>query len=254
MNKCKLCLEEKILLKKSHIIPDFIYKHSGLYDDLHRIRLFTVQGLIDNKKPSLPQSGVYEGNILCADCDNSRLGESLEQYAKKAIFGGGQLPSSECVYCVNFIDEEKNTFAICKNLNYTKFKLFLLSVLWRASISSKSFFKGIKVGEHEEVLRKMIFENDPKAFYDYPVFVYSSVLDENFTPDIIIEPTQVIDDRGVITCYFVIGGFIYIYKVGAFPEGQSSLKNQTITEENKITIYLMQKGETMIFINKYLGI
>lgn len=123
---CKLCTLQKPLIGKSHIIPDFLYKHSGLYGELHRIRLFSVQELIDRKNPSLPQSGVYEGNILCAECDNKRLGDNLEKYAKNAIYGGGQLPINECPECENFINENKDTFAICKNLSYPKYKLFLV--------------------------------------------------------------------------------------------------------------------------------
>jgi hypothetical protein len=254
MTICKLCTLEKALIGKSHIIPNFLYEHSGLYDEMHRIRLFSVQEMIDGKKPSLPQSGVYEGNILCAECDNKRIGANLEQYAKKAIYGGGQLPLNECPECDNFTNEEMDTFAICKNLSYSKYKLFLLSILWRASISSKSFFKRINIGEHEEIIRKMIFENDPKKFDEYPIFVFSSALDEDFTSDIIVEPTQAVDDNGMLTCYFVIGGFIYIYKVGQFLGDKDRLKKQTITEENKMTILLMKTGETMNFLKKYVGL
>lgn len=42
MGSCKLCLEEKILLKKSHIIPEFMYK--DLYDENHKLISF------DNEK------------------------------------------------------------------------------------------------------------------------------------------------------------------------------------------------------------
>ena len=164
MAQCKLCKLERELIGRSHIIPEFLYKNSGLYDELHRIRLFSVEDLISGKKPSLPQSGVNDVNILCAECDNIRLGDRLENYAKKAIYGGGSLPADESPNCLNYFNDNNQTFAICTNLSYTKYKLFLLSILWRASISSKSFFKRINIGEHEEVIRKMIFENDPKTY------------------------------------------------------------------------------------------
>ena len=38
--KCKLCLKEATLLKKSHIIPNFLIK--DVVDDRHRLALLTV--------------------------------------------------------------------------------------------------------------------------------------------------------------------------------------------------------------------
>lgn len=100
----------------------------------------------------------------------------------------------------------------------------------------------------------MIFENNPKIFDEYPIFVFSSSLDENFTPDIILEPFQNVDEKGMLTCYFVIGGFIYIFKVGMFLGDKDRLKKQTITEENKITILTLKTAETMNIIKKYVGL
>jgi hypothetical protein len=38
-------------------------------------------------------------------------------------------------------------------LNYEQFKLFQLSVLWRAGVSSHQFFDKVKLGQHAEELR-----------------------------------------------------------------------------------------------------
>ena len=254
MKLCKLCGLEKKVIGRSHIIPDFLYKQSGLYDEKHRIRYFSVQSLIDGKKPSLPQSGVHEGGILCAECDNVRLGTNLEDYAKKAIYGGANLKAEEQVQCANFYNDEGEMFAICTNINYTKYKLFLLSILWRASISKKSFFKEINIGEHEEILRKMIFENDAKQYFDYPIFVTTSAMDEQFEPDIILQPTQLAGSDGMQTCYFIIGGFMYMFKLGSYTDNLEKLKTQTINEDNKLMILKLQPGETMALIRRYVGL
>ena len=52
---CKLCLKEKKLLKKSHIIPKFMYK--GLFDENHKILVSKVNPL---KKEKLQSDGAYE--------------------------------------------------------------------------------------------------------------------------------------------------------------------------------------------------
>lgn len=251
---CKLCQQEKQLIGKSHIIPDFLYKYAGLYDEKHRMRSFSVEDVINGKPPSLPQSGVHEGGLLCAECDNQRLGTKLEDYAKKAIYGGGKLMEKECPICTNYTNASGELFAICENLDYTKYKLFLLSILWRAGISSRPFFNEINLNEHEEILREMIFNNDPKNFNDYPVFVVTSAADKEFTSDVIVQPRQVTGSDGMETCCFIIGGFIYIFKLGTFTERLDELKTQTINEENKLTILQTKPGTTIQLIKNYVGL
>lgn len=255
MATCKLCNQETTLIGRSHIIPDFMYKHSGLYDEKHRLRYFSIEDLLNDKSPSLPQSGVHEGGLLCADCDNRRLGQNLENYTKKALYGGGELPVEECPDCINYTDENDESFSICENLSYSKYKLTLLSILWRASISTKPFFQGISIGElHENNLREMIFNNDPRSFNDYPIIVVTTAADKDFSSGFIIEPRQVTDTDGVETCCFIIGAFIYIFKLGTCTERLEELKTLTINEENKIMILNTKPGTTIELIKNYVGL
>jgi hypothetical protein len=85
--KCKLCCIDKKLLKKSHIIPEFMYQ--DLFDEKHRIFevLFKPDLQLQNKTR---QSGGYDKDILCDKCDNKVLG-SLERYASLALYGGIEL-------------------------------------------------------------------------------------------------------------------------------------------------------------------
>lgn len=43
---CNLCLKEKKLIKKSHIISEFLYRQSGMYDDMG---LWQVVADVSNK-------------------------------------------------------------------------------------------------------------------------------------------------------------------------------------------------------------
>lgn len=133
---CKLCLKEKELLKKSHIVPDFIYRESEIYDAKHRIRSFTKDDVLAGRKVKLEQSGIYVANILCANCDNVVIG-SYERYASMAIYGKA-VPVEKSPKCENYLIGAE-TITICENVDYRQFKLFLLSIFWRASIISQSF-------------------------------------------------------------------------------------------------------------------
>jgi len=173
---CKLCLKEANLLSKSHIIPDFMYKE--LYDEKHRF-LFTTNLDLKEKKENLKhlQTGIYEGNILCRNCDNVILG-SLERYTANFLYAEN-ISKEKSPLLIPQIDLKGNRFFKVSNADYSKFKLFFLSILWRSSISTNEFFKEIQLGIHEQIIRKMIIENQPGNIGDYPVII--SIIDQSST-------------------------------------------------------------------------
>ena len=122
MSKCRLCLKETTLLKKSHIIPDFMYQE--LYDEKHSFILTTNHEITkpDGKKSFRP-TGEYEGNLLCQNCDNKIIGD-LETYASKTLYGKG-LPPEQAPVVINHKNQQGIQFSFVKNIDYKKFKLFL---------------------------------------------------------------------------------------------------------------------------------
>ena len=54
--------------------------------------------------------------------------------------------------------------------SYASFKLFLLSVLWRASVCQHGAFASTTLGQHERTVKAMLLSRDPGASGDYPVF------------------------------------------------------------------------------------
>lgn len=136
--QCKLCLQEKPLIKKSHIIPDFMYK--GLFDEKHRISQIDFT----NKKESFPPTGIYEGNILCSNCDNKILG-SYETYAAKELFKPTMHGFIEALKNKVIDFDGNETSVTMSRIEYKKAKLFFLSILWKASISSHRFFKFVNL-------------------------------------------------------------------------------------------------------------
>jgi hypothetical protein len=46
-------------------------------------------------------------------------------------------------------------------LNYSRMKLFLLSMLWRMGVSNHHFFRGVALGGEERRLRRMLLSNEP---------------------------------------------------------------------------------------------
>ncbi|MBI4946221.1 MAG: hypothetical protein HY840_07450 [Bacteroidetes bacterium] len=245
-------MQDKQLIGKSHIIPEFMYQ--DLFDNKHKIYVFSpyakLQGQERIKRPS---SGEYENGLLCADCDNKLLG-SYEDYASKAIYGG-ELPANECPTCENYENQHGVKFTGCKNISYKKFKIFLLSVLWRSSISSRPLFSEISLGPHEEIIRKMIYEGNPGEASDYPIFFMTFVNDKSMSKDIIAQPQRRRTKDGHSMFVFMIGGMLYCFYVNArnhtLPE---YVVTETIKPTNDMNIFHIPPGQGWDIILGFMGL
>ncbi len=75
------------------------------------------------------------------------------------------------------------------NIDYTRFKLFQMSILWRGAVSSLDFFRFVSIGPHEERLRKMLLEGEPGRSDEYGCAVIfttergESIIDTFFNPE-----------------------------------------------------------------------
>lgn len=198
---CKLCLKKTELLKKSHIIPDFMYQM--IYDEKHFLYRGSAKNL--DKMQTVP-TGEYDSNILCKKCDNEIIG-SYESYASGVFFGG--LPQNNCpTFKSGMINDIHAT--IFENLEYDKFKLFLLSMLWRASISKRKFFKNVNLGKDEEIIRNLLLSGKAGDDNRYPILISSFIGLKNIPSDVIGEPHNF--DKNKMNGYaFLISGFFVAY-------------------------------------------
>jgi hypothetical protein len=214
MVTCKLCLEEREL-KNSHIIPEFIY--SSLYDEKHRFHEISVD---ENKKNKLPQKGVRE-YLLCGECE--QLLSKNERYASLVLNGRFSLTVRKDGKLIHL-----------GGIEYSKFKLFALSVLWRAGISSLDVFDQVKLGPHENVLRNMILNSEPGGEEVYP-FLLSPILHENVIQEgLIVTPTWT--RLGSHYAYrFVFGGITWVFVVSGH-KAPNEIVNASISENGELTM------------------
>ena len=112
---CALCREVRAL-RKSHIVPDFAY--APIYDEAHKLIAFPPD---DVAAVSNPQQGMRD-RLLCGDCEqylNRHFEQPFQSYWIMAD-SLARLGTSEMV--------------VLADVPYEAFKLFHLSVLWRASV------------------------------------------------------------------------------------------------------------------------
>lgn len=136
---CALCLEERPL-RESHIIPEFVYE--SIYDDKHRFHTLGV-----DQRAAYEQKGLREP-LLCQRCETKV--SVWEGYARSVFSGSAP---------VRF--EHQGALTWLCDLDYKPFKLFLMSILWRAGVARGPFWTRVRLGPHAETLRRMLWEERP---------------------------------------------------------------------------------------------
>jgi hypothetical protein len=146
---CKLCHHAR-QLRKSHIIPECLYR--PVYDAKHRALHFQL----GDARPRLAQLGLTE-RLLCDDCEQA--------------FGRLERPLCAAIRAHRFLPARLPTGRITlDNLDYSGLKLFALSVVWRASVSSLYACAQVSLGPHENVIRQMLLTGDAGPWDRYPVY------------------------------------------------------------------------------------
>lgn len=143
---CRLCKENRPL-RKSHIFPEWLY--TPLYNDNHQFFVFSTN---ENKKRGTRPKGIYE-KLLCPECEQ-RFGE-WEGYARNVF------------YDLSLSGKDIGNRIVVSKIKYTPFKLFQMSLIWRASISNRPELHKINLGPHGERIRKMLLEANPGEIHKY---------------------------------------------------------------------------------------
>ena len=143
---CKLTRKEGTPIK-AHIIPKCFFEIDPNEKGVTKV--------LTNSSNSFPKKvpiGIYDQSIVIEE--GERLFSKWDDYAS-TIF----LKESEQYEKINH--KGKEIVFQRKEFDYGLLKLFALSVLWRASVSSHYFFDKIKLGPHEEPIRQALLNNTP---------------------------------------------------------------------------------------------
>ena len=193
---CRLCTLDKEL-RNSHIIPESLFK--PLYDDKHRaVHLKDFEGKNRYKKLKPLQKGIRE-KLLCHDCERL-LNDRYEKYFKKLWFDKKALPE---------IMPASGSITL-SGLDYRKFKLFHLSILFRASVSTLSEFKQVSLGKHEEILRRAILNDLDIPENMYVLLCHAITKNKSeIQYGLITSPFKLRQPNGYISYGFCFGGCVW---------------------------------------------
>jgi len=182
---CKLCLMEADL-RKSHIVPEWCYR--ATYDDRHR----AIVKRAEISSTHFIQKG-WRQRLLCQKCE-ARFSRWESWFARFWKESPG-LPES-----MSGRTTDQQIF-VMDGVDYAPFKLFHLSILWRASVASGPDFDNVSLGPYEEKLRLMLVADNPGTEDVYPV--YGMVLthdDGSVVHEILSKPQRAKLER--VTVYY----------------------------------------------------
>jgi len=251
MKVCRLCLEEKKLIK-AHIIPQFMYK--GM-KEAEKVFYQSVYDLDNNdQKIRKLQTGPFDKEILCEDCDNKILGGIYESYAEKSMYGQNLSPKI-APDCRHIKDPKYGVeYTICKNIDYQKFKIFLLSILWRASLSKHLAFKEVRLGEkHEERIRRIILNGEMPDELEYPIMILSYLRSDNKLENLIAQPKRVKSQDKLNAYVFLMNGLQFVFYVNSIQHRiPKYISETTLKIKGEMSIIHLPNGSAEQFMRMVL--
>lgn len=139
--ECQLCGENKKLIE-AHIIPKWAYDFLYSRDDEERKKALLSIGA--NRYNKRRPTGSYDSEILCEKCDNL-IGNKYDDMGKNF-----------------FVDEKIHKDGLIEKIDkpdISILRLFVLSVVWRSSISNIEEFSPFSIGSYSQILRNIIFRH-----------------------------------------------------------------------------------------------
>jgi hypothetical protein len=106
-------------------------------------------------------TGVYDNELVCDVCEAGFC--DYDTYGHQFFKLDGAAP---------MISSDGETLGWHTPVDYTKLKLFVLAILWRASASSRPECSQTKLGRFEEPIRLMINSGDPGPPERFPILMH----------------------------------------------------------------------------------
>jgi hypothetical protein len=158
MKRCRFCEQDKVALAKAHVIPRSFFKLVRA-DAKYSTELRASKKAVKEKAL---QAGNYDCDILCEECerkftpyDTHGFSVFTKVFEEPNIYRDREI---ECAYVLPDVD-------------FRLLKLFVLGVLWRASVSRLDFYSNVGLGQsHENKIKSLISNGTIEGGDDYQCF------------------------------------------------------------------------------------
>lgn len=194
MKLCRYCETNRAHVK-AHIIP-----HSFFAEHLSEGEIPRVLSTSERHYPRKSPVGEYDTEILCESCEQQF--SAFDSYGYKFFHENN---GRQTIY-----EGTEGEAYIYRDVDYRLLKLFLISVLWRASVSKRDFYAGVSLGAYEERALFLIKQASPGKGCDFPMLFQKFDYQEKLIP--ILCPTRMSLD-GINGYQLILNGFSVWIKV-----------------------------------------
>lgn len=198
MTLCRLCQRQPASVK-AHVIPKSFFVEHLEQNDIPRI-VATSKDFHPKKSPI----GVYDPEILCIECE-ARF-SPYDDYGFEFFHPTGNL---EVIF-----PGTAGEANIVRGVDYKLLKLFILSVLWRASVSGQIFYAGVKLGPYENEIRTLILADDAGSPQDFSVMIHRFTYPSELIPILCPVSSRI---EGLNFYQLLLNGFLVLVKVDRQP-------------------------------------
>ena len=167
-------------------------------DGTHRFRDVDI----DEGKVGWQQKGFRE-YLLCSVCEGKF--SAYERYGAEFFRNLDGL---------NTVRHKKRR--VVTGLDYSKMRMFFLSMLWRAGVASIDIFQHVKLGPHEAKLKEVLRGETSCENWQYPFLMCALTMRGKPWNGVLVEPTptRLFGQRGY---KFVFKGFLLFFFVSGRP-------------------------------------
>lgn len=201
MRCCPLCREVKDLVI-SHVIPNTFFKR------LKKVKGTAIQSDVRPETPIVRVQESWSEKSLCVECE--ALTNEFDTYIAAFTYNPMRVGVK--------VDRSSLRYRTYANLNYKKFRLFQLSLLFRASISKHIAFSHINLSKGDiERVRLALINKEPindKILGCRMVLIWSPVRDLPFNNVVSVPVADVFKHKEIV--YFVFGGFGWEFHLPQF--------------------------------------
>ncbi len=194
---CALCLKSAKLCK-SHIISRFL-----LWQAFAESNSAVVKSVFPGEPSFKNQGDGHWERLLCWDCEQRF--QTWETYARDILFDRPKR-----------IDVQSHLGIHITGIDYRKFKLFQMSLLWRISACRLPFYSRVRLGPLEEELRQMLVDGDAGDPTTFGCTMVALTMQDGTPACPVIEPVTA-TIRTFRRVHFYAGGFAWTFSVSRRP-------------------------------------
>ncbi len=216
MKTCALC-QKPAKLCQSHIIPEFCY--TATYDEKGRASAVNPADPSDQR---FVQKGV-RSELLCEACERL-INDRYEKPFKAYWYDGDALAPLRA----------GQQFAYLDNIAYGPFKLFHLSVLFRASVSDHANHHEVELGPHKDAIRQMVLKDDPGEEWRYPIMCSAIEGEGGGLWDEFVGPVHRVKHDRHWAYHFAFGGAQWVYVVSSHQS--KATEGRRLTKQGRLRV------------------